>query len=59
MTKKQFEDYFTEFQTNMVAICLEYVKHRADNIYIVHTNLKCILLMCSLELMEILCINTN
>lgn len=31
---KQFEDYFTEFQTNMVAICLEYVKHRADNIYI-------------------------
>ncbi len=31
---KEFESYFTELQTDMVAICLEYVNHKADNIYI-------------------------
>lgn len=31
---KVFEDYFSELQTDMVAICLEYVENRADEIYI-------------------------
>ncbi|MGM0805595.1 MAG: DUF600 domain-containing protein [Bacillota bacterium] len=31
---KVFEDYFSELQTDMVAICLEYVEHEADDIYI-------------------------
>ena len=29
-----FEDYFSELQTDMVAICLEYVENNADDIYI-------------------------
>jgi len=33
MTKK-FEDYFSEPQTDMVAICMEYSEHKADDIYI-------------------------
>ncbi len=31
---KVFEDYFSEFQTDMVSICLEYVEKRAEKIYI-------------------------
>src|SRR5690625_3290512 len=31
---KQFEDYFSEPQTDMVAICMEYSGHKADDIYI-------------------------
>lgn len=31
---KVFEDYFTEIQADMVAICLEYVEKRAERIYI-------------------------
>lgn len=31
---KVFEDYFSELQTNMVSICLEYVENKADIIYI-------------------------
>ena len=31
---KVFEDYFSELQTDMVAICLEYVENKADEIYI-------------------------
>lgn len=31
---KAFEDYFSELQTDMVAICLEYVDHKADEIFI-------------------------
>lgn len=31
---KEFEDYFSELQTDMVAICLEYVENKADEIYI-------------------------
>jgi len=31
---KEFEDYFSEIQTDMVALCLEYVENRADDIYI-------------------------
>jgi hypothetical protein len=31
---KVFEDYFSEFQADMVSICLEYVNDRADKIYI-------------------------
>lgn len=31
---KVFEDYFTEIQADMVSICLEYVKKRAEKIYI-------------------------
>lgn len=31
---KQFEDYFSEIQADMVAICLEYVRYQADDIYI-------------------------
>ncbi len=29
-----FEDYFSEFQADMVSICLEYVENRADKIFI-------------------------
>jgi uncharacterized protein related to proFAR isomerase len=31
---KVFEDYFSELQTDMVAIALEYVENEADDIYI-------------------------
>ncbi|MDD9311764.1 DUF600 domain-containing protein [Cytobacillus firmus] len=31
---KVFEDYFSELQADMVAICLEYVENRAEDIYI-------------------------
>ncbi|MGE8078326.1 DUF600 domain-containing protein [Peribacillus loiseleuriae] len=31
---KVFEDYFSELQTDMVAICLEYVENQAEDIYI-------------------------
>ena len=31
---KVFEDYFSELQTDMVAICLEYVENKADEIFI-------------------------
>ena len=31
---KIFEDYFSEIQTDMVSICLEYVEDRAEKIYI-------------------------
>lgn len=31
---KVFEDYFSELQTDMVSICLEYVEDRANKIYI-------------------------
>ena len=31
---KIFEDYFSEYQADMVSICLEYVDWRADAIYI-------------------------
>ena len=31
---KKFEDYFSELQADMVAICLEYVKNEAEDIYI-------------------------
>ncbi|WP_240338341.1 DUF600 domain-containing protein [Peribacillus alkalitolerans] len=31
---KVFEDYFSELQADMVAICLEYVDNQADDIYI-------------------------
>ncbi|WP_113928088.1 DUF600 domain-containing protein [Bacillus sp. P14.5] len=31
---KVFEDYFSELQTDMVAICLEYVESRAEDVYI-------------------------
>ena len=31
---KTFEDYFTEYQADMVSICLEYVDWHADVIYI-------------------------
>jgi hypothetical protein len=31
---KTFEDQFSEFQADMVSICLEYAKDRADEIYI-------------------------
>lgn len=31
---KGFEDYFSELQVNMVGVCLEYVNHKANDIYI-------------------------
>lgn len=31
---KLFEDYFSEMQADMVTICLDYVNHKAENIYI-------------------------
>ncbi|UFT98911.1 DUF600 domain-containing protein [Radiobacillus kanasensis] len=31
---KEFEDYLSELQTDIVAICLEYVENQADDIYI-------------------------
>ena len=31
---KIFEDYFSEYQADMVSICLEYVNEQADMIYI-------------------------
>ncbi|MFC0186695.1 DUF600 domain-containing protein [Fictibacillus aquaticus] len=31
---KVFEDYFSELQADMVAICLEYVEEKADDIFI-------------------------
>lgn len=31
---KVFEDYFSELQADMVAICMEYVNHNAEKIYI-------------------------
>lgn len=34
MGEKIFEDYFAEFQSNMVSICLEYCNKKADVIYI-------------------------
>ncbi len=33
---KIFEDYFSEYQADMVSICLEYVDWRADDIYTAH-----------------------
>lgn len=35
---KTFEDYFSEYQTDMVSICLEYVESQADMIYIYCSN---------------------
>ena len=32
--EKTFEDYFTEYQADIVSICLEYVDWHADVIYI-------------------------
>ncbi|RXZ01518.1 DUF600 domain-containing protein [Fictibacillus sp. S7] len=32
--RKKFEDCFSELQSDMVAICLEYVENRAEDIYI-------------------------
>jgi hypothetical protein len=32
--KQVFEDYFSELQSDMVAICLEYVDNKADDIFI-------------------------
>src|SRR5690625_6519498 len=32
--EKVFEDYFSELQTDMVAICMEYSEHKVDDIYI-------------------------
>ncbi|MFC0271801.1 DUF600 domain-containing protein [Metabacillus herbersteinensis] len=31
---KVFEDYFSEIQTDMIAVCLEYVDNNSDDIYI-------------------------
>ena len=31
---KVFEDYFSELQSDMVSICLEYVDNEAEEIYI-------------------------
>lgn len=31
---KVFEDYFSELQTDMVAICIEYIENKADEIFI-------------------------
>lgn len=31
---KVFEDYFSELQTDMVEICMEYVEDRSEKIYI-------------------------
>lgn len=31
---KSFEDYFSELQADIVSICLEYVGHKAEDIYI-------------------------
>jgi hypothetical protein len=31
---KVFEDYLSELQTDMVAICLEYVENKAEDVYI-------------------------
>lgn len=31
---KVFEDYFTELQTDMIEICLEYVENKAEKIYV-------------------------
>lgn len=31
---KVFEDYFSELQTDMISICLEYAEDRAEKIYI-------------------------
>ena len=31
---KIFKDYFSEYQADMVSICLEYVNEQADMIYI-------------------------
>lgn len=31
---KVFEDYFSEFQADMISICLEYVFDRVNKIYI-------------------------
>ncbi len=31
---KVFEDYFSELQADLVAVCLEYVDNKADDIYI-------------------------
>ncbi|WP_085990928.1 DUF600 domain-containing protein [Oceanobacillus senegalensis] len=31
---KEFEDYFSELQADMVAICLEYVENEVEDIYI-------------------------
>ena len=41
---KVFEDYFSELQSDMVSICLEYVDNEAEEIYILFlwTNNVCI-----------------
>lgn len=31
---KIFEDFFSEYQADMVSICLEYVNEKADTVYI-------------------------
>ena len=42
---KIFEDYFSEYQADMVSICLEYVDWRADAIYIYTAHMKVIRFM--------------
>ncbi|WP_080874120.1 DUF600 domain-containing protein [Oceanobacillus timonensis] len=34
MKEKEFEDYFTELQADMISIALEYVNNDADKIYV-------------------------
>lgn len=47
IVSKTFEDLFSELQTDMVAVCMEYVEDRADDIYIYgYMNRKCIHGMC-------------
>ncbi|MCM1180750.1 MAG: hypothetical protein NC347_10870 [Clostridium sp.] len=36
--EKQFEDYFSEIQVDMVDICLEYIEDKADIVYIYCSN---------------------
>ncbi|WFD11943.1 immunity protein YezG family protein [Tepidibacter hydrothermalis] len=31
---KEFEEYFSETQADMISICLEYVKNRAEKVYV-------------------------
>ena len=31
---KEFEDKFSEFQADMISICMEYVEDRADKVYV-------------------------
>ena len=49
---KIFEDYFSEYQADMISICLEYAHEQADMMYIVHVKAIPYMVIFSLKSLE-------